>query len=85
MKDYLLSNDYWYNSPGIQAWLASLPEAQRVIYNEFTFLRPSYLRAGLDEVESQYGTMENYVITGLGVSPDTVKALKKRMLSKGVN
>ncbi|SER37284.1 tyrosine-protein phosphatase [Arthrobacter sp. OV608] len=85
MKDYLLSNDYYYNSPEVQALLASFPATEREVTAQIHLVHPSYLQAGLDEVKAKYGTMENYVIDGLGISPNTVKALKQRMLTKGVN
>ncbi|MBT2482856.1 tyrosine-protein phosphatase [Streptomyces sp. ISL-94] len=40
---------------------------------------PAYLEAALDEVETRYGSMEKYVREGLGVSDETVEALRARL------
>lgn len=40
---------------------------------------PSYLEAALDEVSTRYGSMEKYVREGLGVSDETVEALRARL------
>ncbi|MCX5608294.1 MULTISPECIES: tyrosine-protein phosphatase [unclassified Streptomyces] len=41
---------------------------------------PSYLEAALTEVEARYGSMEKYVREGLGVSDETVEALRARLV-----
>ncbi|MBT2540355.1 tyrosine-protein phosphatase [Streptomyces sp. ISL-44] len=41
---------------------------------------PSYLEAALTEVETRYGSMEKYVREGLGVSDETVEALRARLV-----
>ncbi|MFB6518324.1 tyrosine-protein phosphatase [Streptomyces sp. NPDC056401] len=41
---------------------------------------PSYLEAGLDEVNTRYGSMEKYVREGLGVPDETVEALRARLI-----
>ncbi len=40
---------------------------------------PSYLESALAEVETRYGSMEKYVREGLGVSDETVEALRTRL------
>lgn len=42
---------------------------------------PSYLEAALDEVNTRYGSMEKYVREGLGVSDETVEALRARLVA----
>jgi protein-tyrosine phosphatase len=81
MNDYLLSNSYYFQSPAVQSLLASLPESQRSVMREFFVVAPSYLEAGLDEVKARYGTMDRYVVEGLGVSPATVAKLQARLLT----
>ncbi|MFJ9036183.1 tyrosine-protein phosphatase [Streptomyces sp. NPDC102406] len=44
---------------------------------------PGYLRAARDEVTARYGDMEAYVRNGLGVSDETVAALRKRLTTTG--
>ncbi|MGW6708867.1 tyrosine-protein phosphatase [Streptomyces sp. NPDC054956] len=41
---------------------------------------PEYLEAALDEVSTRYGSMEKYVREGLGVSDETVEALRARLV-----
>lgn len=41
---------------------------------------PSYLEAAMAEVETRYGSMEKYVREGLGVSDETVEALRTRLV-----
>lgn len=42
---------------------------------------PSYLEAALDEVNTRYGSMEKYVREGLGLSDETVEALRARLIA----
>ncbi|MFD3677387.1 tyrosine-protein phosphatase [Streptomyces sp. NPDC058613] len=42
---------------------------------------PSYLEAAMNEVETRYGSMEKYVREGLGVSDETVEALRARLVA----
>ncbi|MFG2880541.1 tyrosine-protein phosphatase [Streptomyces sp. NPDC048337] len=42
---------------------------------------PSYLEAALEEVETRYGSMEKYVREGLGISDETVEALRARLVA----
>ncbi|MEU9303524.1 tyrosine-protein phosphatase [Streptomyces sp. NPDC048269] len=42
---------------------------------------PSYLEAALDEVETRYGSVEKYVREGLGVSDETVEALRAHLVA----
>ncbi len=80
MRDYLLSNQYYYDSPAVQASLAALPPAQANIYRHLSDVEPSYLQAGLDQVRTSYGSMENYAVKGLGLSSQTLKDLRSRLL-----
>ncbi|WP_371615577.1 tyrosine-protein phosphatase [Streptomyces sp. NBC_00454] len=42
---------------------------------------PSYLEAAMDEVNTRYGSMEKYVREGLGISDETVEALRARLIA----
>ncbi|MCY0950908.1 tyrosine-protein phosphatase [Streptomyces sp. H27-S2] len=42
---------------------------------------PSYLEAAMNEVETRYGSMEKYVREGLGVSDETVEALRASLVA----
>jgi len=80
MDDYLLSNTYYLDSPGVQAMLASMPPAQAAIYQHFMDVEPEYLQAGLDQVKETYGSMEAYARQGLGLSARTLAQLRAKML-----
>lgn len=80
MNDYLLSNTYYLNSAAIQAELAAMPAAQSAVYEPFLAVEAQYLQAGLDRVQSEYGSMFGYVTKGLGVSAATVTKLRAKLL-----
>lgn len=79
-QDYLLSNTYFLDSPAVQAQLAAMPPAQAAIYKPAMEVRASYLDAGFDEVAKDYGSMYDYAVKGLGLSPQTIAKLRARML-----
>lgn len=43
-------------------------------------VRPSYLRAGMDEVRRCYGSVQRYVEDGLGLAPDAGRRLRGSLL-----
>ena len=81
MKDYLRSNDYilpLYKKV-IDAFVAgggeqSIPEA---IFG----VREEYLDAAFDEMQMQYGTIENYFSEALGIDATAQKALRDLYLA----
>jgi protein-tyrosine phosphatase len=81
MSDYLLSNAYYYDSPAVQAMLSALPAAKSAIYKQILDVKPAYLQAGLDQVAASYGSMDNYVHQGLGLSNATIAKLRNRLLA----
>ena len=80
MQDYLLSNTYYYDSPAIQGELASMPAAEATVYAPMLQVQASYLQAGLDQVTASYGSMYNYAVHGLGLSPQTIAKLRAKLL-----
>ena len=66
MANYLATNDY--TADRIAATLAALPPNLAAIYGPMIGVDASYLQAGLDEVKARYGTMDNYLKQGLGLS-----------------
>lgn len=78
MSDYLLTNEYTAASmertyEGIKA---SRGQAVADVYQPLLGVDASYLRAGLDELAAEYGTVENYLRTGLGLSPIILTTLR---------
>jgi protein-tyrosine phosphatase len=81
MSDYLLSNPYYYETPAVQAMLSALPVAKSAVYGRMLDVEPAYLQAGLDQVAASYGSMDNYVHLGLGLSNATIAKLRHRLLT----
>ncbi|MEU4561020.1 tyrosine-protein phosphatase [Actinoplanes sp. NPDC023936] len=78
MRDYLLSNTYLAASNA--ATLAAVPEAIRPGYKAVLDVRESYLMSGFDEVTAKYGTFDNYLRTGLGLTSKDLRALRAQLL-----
>ncbi len=85
MQDYLLTNGY--ASAEINASLAVIREqqgddaasAQTPLYQA----QESYLQAAFQQVQANYGTVKNYLTTGLGLADATVSQLRTRLVLQG--
>ncbi len=79
MHDYMLSNTFLAQKN--RALLENFPPelAQQMI--PLVGVRESYLNAAFEEVENTYGDFETYVRDGIGLSDDTVAALKANFLT----
>jgi protein-tyrosine phosphatase len=80
MQDYLLSNTYYFDSPGVQAELAGMPAAEAAVYAPLLEVQAPYLQAGFDQVTASYGSMYGYATRGLGLSPRTIAKLRHKLL-----
>ncbi|MGE4802922.1 tyrosine-protein phosphatase [Yersinia hibernica] len=78
MEDYLATNEY--TQVRVDATLAVLPAEASAIYKPMLTVDASYLQAGLDEIVTQYGDMNNYLRTGLGLSQETIYVLRAKMV-----
>ncbi|CNH68203.1 tyrosine-protein phosphatase [Yersinia pekkanenii] len=78
MADYLATNEY--AKTRVDATLAALPVEAAAVYEPMLTVDASYLQAGLDEVIKQYGDMDHYLKTGLGLSQETIYVLRARMV-----
>ncbi|MGY4534426.1 protein-tyrosine phosphatase [Pseudomonas sp. TE3786] len=78
MSDYLATNDY--TAVRVAATLAYLPASMAAIYAPLLGVQASYLQAGLDEVSAEYGSMDNYLKQGLGLSQETIYVLRAKMV-----
>lgn len=78
MSDYLATNDY--TAARVAATLAAMPSSMAAIYAPLLGVQASYLQAGLDEVTAQYGSMDNYLKEGLGLSQETLYVLRGKMV-----
>jgi protein-tyrosine phosphatase len=87
MDDYLLSNTYYYESPGVQSTLADIaagtsrvPASYAAGYDVLMQVRAEWLQAGLDRVTAEYGSMANYFTEGLGIDAATIARLEAKLL-----
>ncbi|SDQ60478.1 Protein tyrosine/serine phosphatase [Pseudomonas sp. UC 17F4] len=79
MDNYLATNDY--TAARVAATLAHMPPGMAAIYAPLLAVDASYLQAGLDQVIAQYGSMDNYLKEGLGLSQETLYVLRAKMVS----
>lgn len=80
-NDYLLTNEYAKDS--IAKNTEGLKRAFGDAYVNFLPLvtvEESFLKAGLDQVTTTYGSMDKYLTEGLGLTPDTIGKLKAKLL-----
>lgn len=82
MENYLATNDY--TADRVAATLAAMPASMAEIYAPLLGVEASYLQAGLDEVTAEYGSMDNYLKQGLGLSQETIYVLRGKMVSYAV-
>ncbi|MBU1642266.1 tyrosine-protein phosphatase [bacterium] len=82
MADYMRSNDYVL--PQFQHAIDSFVAAggERDIPVAIFGVKPEYLKASFDEMQKQYGTIENYFAEGLGIDAAGQKALRQLFLTK---
>jgi uncharacterized protein with beta-barrel porin domain len=78
MANYLATNDY--TAARVAATLKALPPSMASIYAPLLGVQASYLQAGLDEVTAQYGSMDNYLKQGLGLSQETIYVLRGKLV-----
>jgi protein-tyrosine phosphatase len=79
-EDYLLSNTYYFDSPAVQAMLKAMPSAEAAIYTPLLEVQASHLQAGFDQVAASYGSIYDYAVHGLGLSPQTIARLRAKLL-----
>jgi len=78
MSNYLATNDY--TAARVARTLAMMPANMAAIYAPLLGVEASYLQAGLDQVTAQYGSMDNYLKQGLGLSQETIYVLRGKMV-----
>ncbi|WP_245687743.1 tyrosine-protein phosphatase [Rhodococcus phenolicus] len=81
--DYLLSNEY--SGDRIRATLAAAADARgpeaAAIYAPLLGVEREFLEAGFTQLEQDYGTVHNYLVTGLGLSPQTLATLSAKLVA----
>jgi len=81
MSNYLATNDY--TAARVAATLAAMPASMAEVYAPLLGVEASYLQAGLDEVTAEYGSMDNYLKQGLGLTQETIYVLRGKMVRYG--
>jgi protein-tyrosine phosphatase len=80
MQDYLLSNGYLKvkNDRTLAVLKGRIDPA---LLEPVLGVRAEYLQAGFDVVDKEYGSMDGYVRKGLGLSDQTIEALRTEFLA----
>ena len=78
MANYLATNDY--TAARVAATLKAMPASMASVYAPLLGVQASYLQAGLDEVTTEYGSMDNYLKQGLGLSQETIYVLRGKLV-----
>jgi protein-tyrosine phosphatase len=81
LDDYLLSNEYYFQSAYVQAMLADRPESEARVFRHYMQVESSYLQAGLEAVRQRYGSMHDYALHGLRLSPTTLDRLRAKLIA----
>ncbi len=81
MSDYRLSNDY-FNIPKASKYAYRLPinsqEAITTIYSA----KEDFLNAAKDQIEAEYGSVQDYLRKGIGLSTEDLKAVAQHIVNK---
>lgn len=81
INDYLLTNEY--SRASIEAKTAEVAQAKgsdtAAVIKVLLGVAPEYLQAGFDEADRTYGSIDNYLTVGLGLSPQTIARLKEKL------
>jgi hypothetical protein len=77
MQDYLASNNYMAAS--IAQILKDYP-ADAPIYKVMLGVRRGFLQAGLDQVIASYGSLNAYLVQGLGLTQADIYVLRAKMV-----
>jgi len=82
MEDYLLTNRYTQDKQAqmLRAMREEHGDALADTLAPLMGVQASFLRAGLDEAVTRYGSMENYITQGLGLDDNVLAALREKLL-----
>jgi len=78
MFDYLLSNQYYFKPLRRSLILLTLARGRKIsrILAGFLEVKQSYLAAAFQTIDRLYGSFDDYVRLGLGLTPEQVNALR---------
>jgi protein-tyrosine phosphatase len=82
MDDYLLSNHHFYSGHRWNLALLRILRGKQFanVVNDFMMVRAADLSTAFETIERDYGSFENYVRNGLGLSPEDIERLKSLYL-----
>jgi protein-tyrosine phosphatase len=80
--NYLLTNEYSKDSitHTMETIAQSKGQPAADAYGRLLGVQQSYLDAGFDEVTAKYGSVDNYLTKGLGLSPETIASIKTKLV-----
>ena len=81
VDDYLASNERQGNT---DKWMRRLSEHSGLAWEDIapmTRVRAEYLQSAFGHIDEVYGSFDGYVFDGLGLSSETVDALRARMVA----
>jgi len=82
LQDYLLTNRYFLDSFKLSLFIGTVLKGRKFIngIRGFMIADKSYLNAAFEALEEEYGSFENYVHDGLGLTNQDIVLLKKYYL-----
>ncbi|CAH0991806.1 hypothetical protein SIN8267_01921 [Sinobacterium norvegicum] len=83
-KDFLLTNQYTEDVINSRIWMIRIASLFRTSADQVRPLlgvEAQYLQAAFDTINQQYGSMDNYLVKGLGVTPEVRQKLRDNLLA----
>jgi protein-tyrosine phosphatase len=82
MEDYLLSNEYYLPSFDRQLFVLRLFRGKRFasVVKGFLEVKPEYLTAAFKALDREFGSFDNYIQSGLGLTAADVEQLRAWLL-----
>ena len=77
MADFILSKDYY---DPMASKIKTETESQKTVINTLISANPVIFEATLDKVDAQYGSLRNYLVECIGVTPEMMDVLRNRYL-----
>jgi protein-tyrosine phosphatase len=77
MADFILSKDYY---DPMASKIKTETESQKTVINTLISANPVIFEATLDKVDAQYGSLRNYLVECIGVTPEMMDVLRDRYL-----
>lgn len=81
MDDYRLSNDY-FNIPKASKYAYELPSNSQEAITTIYSAKKDFLNAAQEQIELEYGNVQNYLKEGIGLSAEDIKQLRDILLTK---